>query len=826
MRLITKTVTALVLSALFSKAGAIEPFVVEDIQVEGLQRVELGSFFTELPIRVGETLDDARAPSIIRAIHQTGNFDFVKLEKEGNTLKVTVVERPTLTSITFEGNRAIKEEELSAGMSNAGISEGEILNQFVLSRLSQEIKSQYFANGRYNVSIKTKQINLSRNRVQLQVIIDEGESASISEINIVGNTVYSDDDLKGVMELSTGGLFSFITDDNKYSSVTLDKDIESIKSYYRDRGYLLFNNTSTQVALSEDKESVYITINLEEGEKFKVNEIKLIGDFSVEAEDLESYIPLKSGDTYSAAAMTFAEEQMETYLGFFGFAYAEVKTFPEVIEETNEVDLTVFVNPGNKFYLNNINFYGSAETDDHVFRRESRLQEGEALSSNLVERTKIRLQRIPFVEEVKVENRRIPGEEDKIDLDFTIEERGAAQISGSLGYNDLYGFVVQGNLSHNNFFGEGKNVSIGLSYNTAVQSLNLSYSDPYFTIDGVGLGVSVGYRETDFGKLNLFSGQSLDTLSVGSNLFYGIGEYSSISYGLTLQENTLKAPGTFDQRVIDFFDVFGQDVRRDSTLDFTTVASNIGWQYSSLNRGLFPTKGVSHGLGLEVGTGLGDLEYYKANYSYKHYFPFTEDWIFSMRSDLGYGDGLGDTDRLPYFKNFYGGGSGSLRGFEPNTVGPRSIQRFPSTVNIPGVFPGSGQPGVFLPPGNDIIQIGNYSVGGNASANASFELIFPNPLAAENKNMRTSIFVDVGNVWDTKFDPAEFDGLEIVNSNRGSQFESVPDFSDSSTFRASAGIALQWWSPFGPLLFSISRPLKNEEYDQTETFTFSIGQTF
>ncbi len=826
MRLITKTVTALVLSALFSKAGAIEPFVVEDIQVEGLQRVELGSFFTELPIRVGETLDDARAPGIIRAIHQTGNFDFVKLEKVGSTLKVTVVERPTLTSITFEGNRAIKEEELRAGMSNAGISEGEILNQFVLSRISQEIKSQYFANGRYNVSINTKLVNLSRNRVQLQLTIDEGDSASIKEINIVGNSVFSDEDLKGVMELSTGGMFSFITDDNKYSSVSLDKDIESIQSYYKDRGYLLFNNTSTQVALSDDKESVYITINIEEGEKFKVNEIKVLGDFTVKSEDLENYIPLKQGDTYSAAAMTFAEEQIETFLGFYGYAYAEVKTYPEVIPETNEVDLTVFVNPGNKFYINNINFYGSSETNDHVFRRESRLQEGEALSSTLVERTKVRLQRLPFVENVKVENRRIPGEEDKVDLDFTIEERGAAQISGSVGYNDLYGFVIQGNLSHNNFLGEGKNVGLGLSYNKAVQSINLSYSDPYFTIDNVGLGLSIGYRETDFGKINLFSGQSLDTASIGGNIFYGIGEYSSISYGLTLQENTLKAPGTFDQRVIDFFETFGEDVRRNSTLDFTTVAGNIGWQYSSLNRGLFPTKGVSHGIGLEVGTGLGDLEYYKANYSYKHYFPITEDWIVSLRSDLGYGDGLGDTERLPYFKNFYGGGSGSLRGFEPNTVGPRSIQRFPSTVTIPGVFPGSGLPGVLLPSDSDIIQIGNYSVGGNASANATLELIFPNPLAAENKNMRTSLFVDVGNVWDTKFNVNEFDGLEIVNSNRGTQFESIPDFSDSSTIRASAGVALQWWSPFGPLLFSVSRPLKKEDYDQTETFTFSIGQTF
>ncbi|ACV27314.1 outer membrane protein assembly factor BamA [Kangiella koreensis] len=823
MRLITKTVTALVFSALFSKAGAIEPFVVEDIQVEGLQRVELGTFFTELPIRVGEKLDDARAPSIIRAIHQTGNFDFVKLEKEGNVLKVTVVERPVITDIILKGNKVLKTEQLLEGMENAGISKGEVLDSFVLEKIEQEIAKQYYSNGHYHISVEKKLAELSRNRVQLHITINEGGSAKIKEFNIVGNDLFTDKKLLSQFELTTGGMFTFFTDDNKYNSDTLEKDLETLTSYYKDRGYLEFKINSTEISLANNEEDIYITIVVDEGEIYTISGIDIIGDFTLDVDMIRSMIPLKAGDTYSAAAMAFAEEQIKSLLGVYGYAFAEVRTIPEVSKDTPEAKLIVLVEPGERHYVDRISFEGNTSTNENVLRREVRVQEGGSLSSTLVERSKIRLQRLPYIENVQVETIKKEGTTDRADVMFKVKERSAAQISGGLGYNDFYGMTVNGELSHSNFLGSGNSVGLALNINKAIKSARLNYTDNYFTQDGIGLSTSLNYSETDYGKLNLVA-QSMDTLGLGSTVYIPMGEYSTFSLGFNASKNTITSPITNTQRVIDFFDLLGYDARLDSVVDFDNFSVNLGYSINSLNRSIFPSNGSRHRYGLEVGTDVGDLEFYKATYDYDYYFPLSDNgWIFSIRGGLGYGDGYGDTEDLPYFQNFYGGGSSSLRGFETNTVGPRDLQRVRSTQSVPSPIPGAGNTTIVLPSEYDSLYIGRYSVGGNARFLNSFELIFPTPFIEDTSNVRTSFFVDVGNVWDTKFDPAKFQGLSIEPN---SILPFVPDYSDYKDYRASYGISLQWYSAMGPLQFSLSRPLKSEPYDDTETFTFSIGQTF
>jgi outer membrane protein insertion porin family len=735
-----------------------------------------------------------------------------------------VVERPIISDIILEGNKVLKTDQLKDGMKNAGIAKGEVLDNFVLDKIEQEISNQYFSNGHYHLDVEKKLVELSRNRVQLRITIKEGGSARIKEFNLIGNNIYNDEELISQFELSTGGFFNFITDDDKYSSATLEKDLETLTSYYKDRGYLKFSVDSTNISLSEDAEDIYITIGMTEGEIYNVSEIDILGDFTVSEDVIRGLIPLKDGDVYSAAAMTFAEEQIKQYLGLFGYAFAEVRTIPEVDEDTAEAKLTVLVDPGERFYVDNVSFKGNVTTDENVLRRETRVLEGGALSSALVERSKLRLQRLPFIEQVKVDTVKKEGTTDRADVNFEVKERNAAQISGGLGYNDFYGFSINGELSHKNFMGTGNSASIGVSTNKAVKSANISYTDNYFTQSGIGLNTSLNYSETDYGKLNLIA-QSLDTIALGSTFYFPTGEFSSFSTGARISQNSLTSPVTSSQRVIDFFSLLGADSRTDSEVDFDIFSVNFGFRYNTLNRAVFPSKGVDHSWRLEVGTEIGDLEFYKATYDFSYYFPLNSDndWIFSWRANLAYGDGLGDTPYLPYFTNFYAGGSGSLRGFEGNTVGPRDIQRIRSSITVPGTIPGSGDTVVYLPEENDRVAVSRYSIGGNAKFINSFELIFPTPFVDDNSNVRTSFFVDAGNVWDTEFDVGRFENLQI---DRNSVLGTVPDFGDPTNYRASYGISLQWYSPFAPLQFSLSRPLKNEPYDDTETFTFNIGKTF
>ncbi len=796
-------------------------FVVEDIKVEGLQRMELGTFFNMLPLQVGERLETSRVPTIIRTLFAADNFDDIRVFRDGNVLLIDVVERPTISDITIDGNSDIKTEQILDAMKGAGFAKGEIYNPAAIKDIIGGMEEQYFAHGKYSVKITSKVIRRSRNRVMVQFDVNEGEPAKIQSINIVGNTLFSDEDLLDQFEITTGGWFSFITSDDQYAREKLSGDLETLRSYYLDRGYLKFNVTSTQVAISPDRKGIYITINVSEGEKFEVSKIAFNGELILTEKRLKQLMPLTTGDTYSAAAISFAEEQIKQNLGYFGYAFAKVTSVPTVKPGTNKVDISLYVDPGKKVYVNRINFTGNETTNDVVLRREARLMEGGALSTAQVDRTKIRLQRLTFVEEVEVETPKMEDKEDRVDVNYKIKERSAGTISGGLGYGSTYGLSVNANVSHNNFLGSGKTVGVSVNKNSFSTNYAINYFDPYFTIDGVSAGAALSYRSSDFGEINI-AATLLDTTALDFNFGYPVNEITRLNYGLGIQTNDLSAKGRASQQIIDFFADNGRDVRQDPDFSYDLVKFNTSIIRNSLNRGIFPDRGTKQFLSLSGAVPGSDLEFYKVDYSIDHYIPLSPGWSFLSRLKLSYGDGYGDSENLPYFENFSTGGASSVRGFERNTIGPREIFRNPQTIsdtNNVDIFDGGVTS--YLPEEYDTILIGRRTVGGNAKALASFEVIFPIPFVEQSNSVRTSFFVDVGNLWDTKFDRERYSSLVDPL-----EFDKIPDYSRSNTYRASTGFSIQWLSPMGPLVISFAKIIESQEGDRKEGFSFNVGQTF
>ncbi|TQV86637.1 outer membrane protein assembly factor BamA [Aliikangiella coralliicola] len=800
--------------------SAKDSFVVEDIDVAGLQRMELGTFFNLLPLQVGETLDPSRIPIIIRAIYSSNSFEDVRLFRDGNKLFIDLKERPTISSISIEGNSDIESEQILDAMRKSGFAKGEVFDPSAIKSIKIGIEEQYFAHGKYSVKIDDKIIKQSRNRVYVKFEINEGDPAKIQRINVVGNHLFSDEELLDQFELSVGGWLSSFSGDDQYSREKLSGDLETLRSYYLDRGYLTYNNTSTQVSISPDRKGIYVTINVDEGEKFTVDDIVFSGELILTKEQLKAIMPLTKGDTYSAAAVSFAEEQIKESLGYYGYAFAKVVTVPNINEEENKVELTLYIDPGKKVYVSRINFLGNETTNDEVLRREVRLMEGGALSTSSVERSKLRLQRLSYLEEVEVETPKVEDKDDRVDVNYRVKERSAGTISGGVGYSDTYKLSLNANVSHNNFLGSGKRIQFGINKSKFVESYNLDYLDPYFTINGISAGVGAYLRETDYGEINLYTGL-LDSVGIDFNLGYPINEVTRLNFGIGYQDNELKARGTQSQQVIDFFESNGQDVRADPNFSYNLYRFNMGWIRNTLNRGIFPDRGTSQNLVLNATVPGSDLEYYKLDYTIRHYIPIAPKWTFLSSFRASWGDGYGDTENLPYFENFNAGGSGTMRGFDTNTIGPRLLTRITQTGNGPiGPDPASGSGTFPLPPEFDFLQPERRSAGGNARVLGTLELIFPVPFGEDNNSLRTSFFVDAGNLWDTKFNRDKFSDLAP------DQFAKVPDYSEPGSYRVSAGFSLQWLSPMGPLTISLSKPIKKEENDETENFSFNVGKTF
>ena len=765
-----------------------EVFQVEDIRIDGLQRVSSGTVFASMPLSVGDLIDDDTVRRATRALFRTGYFDDIRISRDGGILIVSVKERPAVAEITLEGNKAIPTEELLKALRDNGLAEGQIFRQSILAGMSQELERQYVSQGRYGAKVTTELQELPSNRLAINIIVDEGQVASIKKINIVGNRAFERDELLALFELKTTNWLSWVFGDDKYSREKLAGDIERIESWYLDRGYLKFAIESSQVTISPDRKSVFITVNINEGDVYTVNEIRLAGDLIVSEDEIRRLIVLKEEQTFSQVLMTNTSELITQRLGNEGYTFAEVNGSPEINEEDKTATVTFFVNPGKRAYVRRIEFRGNTKTMDEVLRRDMRQMEGASASTQKIEQSKTRLNRTGFFKEVNVDTQQVPGTNDQVDVIYTVEEQPSGSIGASLGFAQTYGLVIGGNIQERNFLGTGNNVGIGLNRSQYSTSFSFSATDPYFTRDGISAGFGVFNRKTDYGEVNL---SSFTTDSFGGNLTFGypISEISSVGFGLGFENLKIDEGAFASQGVQEFIDRNGDN--------FNTFTTSLSWGYSTLNRGRLATTGTSHRVTGELAIPGSDLEYYKASYAGQHYRPLTSSLTMRLRADLGYGESYGGTSVFPFFKHYYGGGNGSVRGYKNNTLGPRDISINPFNCAD----------------ANDIntCVTDDAPFGGNVLVAGSVEVMFPVPFIKDQRSLQAAAFLDMGNVFDTDC------------GTRAEDFCQEPDIGE---LRYSVGIGGTWISGFGPITASIAFPLNAGEQDEREVFQFQLGQTF
>jgi outer membrane protein insertion porin family len=704
-------------------------------------------------------------------LFKTGLFTDLKIKREGRDLIVEVFERPAISKIEITGNKNISEDELREGLRSAGMSEGKVFKRVTLERLELEILRSYVAQGRYSASIDAELIELPRNRVQISLNINEGEVASILHINIVGNESYSDEELIDLMELKTGGFWSFVTSDDKYAKEKLSGDLERIRSFYLDNGFIKFLIESTQVSISPYKENVFITLNVTEGPQYTIREYDLKGELILEKEDLDELVLVEAGETFSRQKLTASAELISRALGAEGYTYANVNPIPEPHDD-NTASIVFYVDPGKRNYVRRINFLGNTNTRDEVLRQEMRQMEGASASTDLIELSKTRLERLGFFGNVIVDTPSVPGQNDQIDVNYRVEEQSSGNLSASLGFSQGSGLTLGLSVSESNFFGSGKRVSFGINTSDSVKSANFSYLNPYYTVDGVSRGFSIFARETDFEEDNR-SDYVIDSKGASVTFGYPIDNVSRLSFGLGFTNTKLSA-GDFLPLQIDRF------VEKNGTT-YNTYELTGGWSRSTLNRGMFATKGWRQGFVVDVMAPFSDLTFYRSTYRSNAYFPVDKkhEYIFRVRNELSWGDSYGDTEQLPFFEHYFAGGINSVRGYENNTLGLRTTPN-PNAVG------------------------GDDPFGGNLLYENSFEFIFPLPFVKDQRSMRLSYFVDGGNVFDTNRD-YDFDYEEL---------------------RWSTGLSLQWNTFIGPLGFSFGKALNAIETDEKQFFQFSLGQPF
>ncbi|WP_293745998.1 outer membrane protein assembly factor BamA [uncultured Paraglaciecola sp.] len=818
-------VAGLILSiASFAKAAPNSEFVVKDIRIEGLQRVALGAALTYLPITVGDEMNSFRIAQVIRSMYASTHFENIKIFRDGDTLLVRVTERPTISSIVFEDNDDIKDEQLQESLNDANILVGEPLDKTVLTSIENGLKDFFYSIGKYNADVTAIITPLPRNRVDLKLLFEEGDSAKIQQINIVGNSTFSDPELLELVELKFDTPWWDFLSETRYQKQTLTGDMETITSYYKDRGYLRFNIDSTQVSMTPDKTGIYVTLNVEEGEQYTISDIELIGDLLGYEDYIKLVLPLTKGELYNQAEVTYTEEFISKYLGRYGYAYPTVTTIPDINEEDKTVKLVLSVDPGKRIYVRRINFAGNISTADEVLRQSVSQMEGSWLSNATLESSKNSLSRLTYMENVDFETVRLPGEEDKVDVNFTVKEQPSGAFNAGIGYGDRTKLSLQAGIQQDNFLGTGKRIAFNVSTVSYQKSVQLSYTDPYFTIDGISLGGSISYSEFDGSSANLIQYNSKQ-FSIGSNIGYPIDQFNRINFGLTYSTVELFQNQPFVQTT-RFNNQFVDENNPDAAINYDSFLASVAWSRSTLNRGIFPTAGSSQRASFGITTPNSDVNYFKTELDGKWYFPLSRNqrWSFLARLKMGYGNGYGDVGGidqiLPFTQHFTAGGSDSLRGFENNTVGPRGVQVTPSRV----ITDPNGKV-ILGDNSNDSISISTRSLGGNAMILGGIELIVPTPFVEVDfdNSVRTSLFVDVGNVWDTEFD---FDRYKTLNVNNSFNDDGLIDYSDPSLYRASGGVSVQWLSPMGPMVFSFSKVIQDREGDDSKFFTFNIGQTF
>ena len=686
---------------------AFETFEVADIRVEGLQRISAGTVFNYLPVKVGDQLTTEASEAAMRALFRTGFFNDIYLEREGNVLVVNVKERAAISSIEITGNQDLETEALLDGLEQIGLAEGRVFDRSLLDKVEQELQRQYYSSGKYSVRIDTTVTPLERNRVGILIDISEGRVARIRQINIVGNHRFSDKELKEDFTLEPPNLFSFVTKSDQYSKQKLSADLEILRSFYLDRGYLNFNINSTQVSITPDKRDIYITINITEGEQYRIREVTLSGDLVVEPEELFPLVRINPDDVFSRKRVTEAVDRISEKLGDQGYAFANVNTVPELDDENNEVKLAFFVDPGDRVFVRRVNVSGNVSTRDEVLRREMRQMEAGWFSAGKVERSRTRLQRLGFFEDVNVETPTVPGTTDQVDVNYSVTETSSGSITAGLGYSQTSGLLLNASVSQNNFLGSGKRVSFTFNNSSVNTIYNFSYTNPYYTIDGVSRGFGLFYRETEAEEANL---SDYATDAYGANLSFGIpiNEYDTIRFNTEYENLELKTTSSSPLEVTDFIDDHGDQ--------YNTLKLSGSWSHDTRNRAIFADSGGLQRFTVEASVPGSDLEYYKLNYRQQRYVPLTRNLTLSMNADIAYGDGYGDYDNLPFFENYFAGGVRSVRGFDDNTLGPRDSNDNP--------------------------------IGGSFKLVGGAEVIFPIPFLEASNSYRMSAFFDIGNVYE------------------------------------------------------------------------------
>ena len=787
------TTTALCLLLPIS-ALAQTDFVVRDMRVEGLQRISEGTVFNYLPINIGDRVDQIRVQESIRALYGQGLFDDIEIRRDGETLIVVVHERPSIESFVIDGNKDIKTEDLTESLRGVGLAKGRTFDQSVLDEVAGFLREQYYDRGKYGVMVNTSVIDTPNNTVRIRIDVKEGERAKIRQVNIVGNETFEEDDIRSDFELDTANWLSWIRQDDRYAKEALEGDLEKLRSYYMDRGYAGFRVDSTQVAISPNKKDIFVTIGIHEGDLYTVSEVKIVGEMVVPEELLRAMVLAQPGSIFNQRALTQSSEFMSFRLGEQGYANAEIEPVPELNHETKEAEITFYVDPKSRVYVRRINFHGVDEVNDEVLRREMRQMESSYLSNNLVERSKVLLQRLPYVEAVEVSNTPVPGVPDMVDIDFDIEYRMPGQFSGGVGYSESQKLMLNGSIVHTNFLGTGNRVALEAVSGKYQKMYSLSHTDPFQTMDGVSRTVSLNYRDiTQFTS----AASDFSTTSGGLTVNYGypVTEFQRVSFGLSYQRSELLASTSSTQQAQDWVLNNGNPFIEDTGAGFAffgtkfdTVEMITGWTFDSRNRALFANRGTRQSMVLTVAVPGSDVEYFQARYNFTKYIPLFGRWVGRVNAELGLSQAMGETTAAPPFKQFYGGGPSSVRGFKESYLGPRD-------------------------------SFGN-PYGGNMLVASQVELIIPLP-EKWSSQARASLFYDIGNVFNT--------GEVEFTDKLGAPIEYKPDFDE---LRASVGIGVQWLAPLGLFRFSYAYPLNeykgNDRYfgDEVERFQFSIGQAF
>ena len=806
--------SAIVLAApLHAQEGA--AFTVGDIRVEGLQRVTEGTVYNYLPINIGDTLSPQRIREAVRALYDTGFFRDVELRRDANTLIVVVNERPTIESFELKGNKDIKTEDLSKSLRNVRLAQGKTFDRSVLEDVKSFLQDQYGARGKYAARIDANVEEVPGNRVKIKIDIVEGKRAKIRQINIVGNSVFREKDILEAFELKTPNLLSFYKQDDRYSRESLQGDLEKLRSFYMDRGYANFEVESTQVAIAPEKDDIFITVNVDEGEVHTVKEVKLAGTFVVPEPLLRRYLLVQPGDQFSRKTITATQELLQHRLGEDGFAFAKVDPVPTTMGDpkNKELSLTFFVDPGNRVYVRHIAFNGVSKINDDVLRREMRQLEGGWLSNAALDRSKQRLERLPYIKKVESETKPVAGSTDLVDVNYEIEEGPSAQLGGGIGYSESQSFILSGNYADANFLGTGRRVAIDLNRGRYSTVYGLSVTEPYFTADGIGLTGNVTYRDqTQF--VSASSDFSSETIGAGFDIGYPIGESQGLRMGLQFtQSSLLTSSGGSARQATEWVQQNGKPNERcvapDRTevpcvpgqpiaiqffgTDYNALEFTASWNYDSRNRSLFADRGMRHSFGLAYTLpGVSDVEYYVASYEGIKYIPLFGRFTLQLGADIAFGMDIGDTTALPPYRQFYGGGPETVRGYKESRLGPKDD---------------FGRP-----------------FGGNLKVIGRAEVLIPLPQKFET-SARLSWFYDIGNIFST--------GNRYTFSGRSGPFGPPVDYKFGyDKLKHSTGIAVQWLAPLGVFRFSYAVPLNaykgdsNLYPDEDEPFQFSVGQAF